>query len=40
MILSAHQFVPRRDAGLADDRPLGVAVDWVEVGEPSGEVTR
>ena len=40
MILSAPQFVPRRDAGLADDRPLGVAVDWVEVGEPSGEVAR
>jgi len=41
MILSAPQFVPHRDAGLADDRPLGVAVDWVELGsEPSGEVTR
>jgi hypothetical protein len=40
MILSAPQFVPRRDAGLADDRSLGVAVDWVEVGAPSGEVAR
>jgi len=40
MILSAPQFVPRRDAGLVDDRPLGVAVDWVEVGAPSGEVAR
>jgi hypothetical protein len=40
MTLSAPQFVPRRDAGLADDRPLGVAVDWVEVGQPSAEVTR
>jgi hypothetical protein len=40
MNLSAPQFVPRRDAGLVDDRPLGVAVDWVEVGAPSGEVAR
>ena len=41
MILSAPQFVPHRDAGLADDRPLGVGVDWVELGsEPSGEVTQ
>jgi hypothetical protein len=40
MMLSAPLFVPRRDAGLADDRPLGVAVDWVEVGEPGEVVSR
>jgi len=40
MMLSAPQFVPRRDAGLADDRPLGVAVDWVEVGKPGEVATR
>jgi hypothetical protein len=40
MMLSAPLFVPRRDAGLEDDRPLGVAVDWVEVGEPGEVVSR
>ena len=40
MTVSAPPFIPSRDAGLADDRPLGVAVDWIEVGPPSDEGTR
>jgi dolichyl-phosphate-mannose-protein mannosyltransferase len=31
MTLVAPEFVPRRDAGLLDDRSLGVAIDWVEI---------
>jgi hypothetical protein len=31
MTLSAPSFIPRRDAGVGDDRQLGVAVDWIEL---------
>jgi hypothetical protein len=30
--ISADSFVPRRDTGLRDDRELGIAVAWLELG--------
>jgi len=30
--ISADSFVPRRDAGLRDERELGIAVTWLELG--------
>jgi hypothetical protein len=32
LTISADSFVPRRDAGLRDERELGIAVAWLEIG--------
>jgi 4-amino-4-deoxy-L-arabinose transferase-like glycosyltransferase len=32
LTISADSFIPRRDAGLRDERELGIAVAWLELG--------